>query len=135
MRHNGAVVPAEVRSAGAAAVLVLAGLATYVQAFPGALQVVADAGLPAALVGAFLVSAGTYHLLAELALQGRHRRPNAEVALVVSLFGFLVLLHVALTPRLAEAMGATQVMAWGVALVGVLVASAAYLAHPTWLRS
>ncbi len=134
MSHNEIVSKVGGWGAFLASVVLVVGLITYGWSIVGTSPWGADASFTLALGGAFLVSVGAYHLLARLALQGPHRRPNAEVALVVSIFGLLLLAHLGLGPSPALTLSPPMLAVGVVVLVGTLVASSVYLANPTWLE-
>jgi hypothetical protein len=134
MSHNGRLSSASRWSVGRRLVVAVAGVLLYVHGLQPYLPLGGlDAGL-AGFAGAFLLAGATYALLADLTFHGEHRRPNAEVLLVGSLFLLLVLLLAAATPAMAGTLSGSALAGLAGVSIVVLLTSAAYLARPDLFR-
>lgn len=134
MPHNDTGVRSGWSALGRRLAAALVGALVYVQGLSPYLPGVEAAGLLPGMAGAALVAGASYALLADLSLRGHHRRPNAEVLLVASLFVFLLSLLVAADPGLAGAVSRTGAAALVAGSLLVLLASGAYLARPGLFR-
>lgn len=114
--------------------LALVGGLAYAHGLRPYLPVGDETTVAVGMAGAALVAGASYALVAGLSLEGRHRRPNAEVVLVVGLFGLLVVLQAAATPGLGGELSAPAVAALVAATLLSVLASLAYLARPELLR-
>lgn len=136
MTHNRSAPEVSRLATGRRLVLAFLGLLLYVHGLHPYLPLGGAATVVAGLAGASLVAGASYALVASLSLRGTHRRPNAEVVLVVDLFVLLALLLAAVDPRLGGPLPTAAVAALAGASLLAVLASAAYLARPDlFLRS
>lgn len=134
MAHNGSHAPASRLDVGRRLGLAVVGVLLYVH---GLRPYVPLGGLDPAVAGfagAFLVAGATYALLADLTLVGEHRRPNAEVVLVGSLFLLLVVLLGSAAPSFSGALPGAVLGALAAGSLLALLLSASYLARPDLFR-
>lgn len=134
MSHNGSGAEVSRLDLAGRFAAAVAGFLLYLHALPYEMFGGSMETVPAGLAGAFLLAGATYALLADVSIRGTHRRPNAEVGLVGSLFTLLVLGQVGADPALAGALSPGAFAGLAVGTFTVFLASVTYVACPDLFR-